>query len=187
MLADRARDAGDWTLAARHYREALGKNPANPGIWVQYGHALKEGGNAAEAEKAYRKAVELDGRDADGHLQLGHVLKMQGRREEAMAAYMRALALEPALPPAASELIALCWERGEQIGKIAERIDSGWNQHIPAFLNSVASVSAFAHEQQRLARAIEELRRDLDALAERDRRPGNGKAAASSDARSGIE
>ena len=43
-LADRARDAGQWNLAARYYRQALDRNPRNPPIWVQYGHALKNPG-----------------------------------------------------------------------------------------------------------------------------------------------
>ena len=163
-LANRARDAGDWPLAARHYREVLARDPGNPRIWVQYGHALKEGGSVADAEAAYRKALELDGRNADTHLQLGHVLKLQGRREDAAAAYFRSLALGPALPPAALELLNLCWE------PIA-RLDSGWRQHIPAFLNAIASVNGFAYEQARLAREIEELHRAIAALRERDRRP----------------
>jgi tetratricopeptide (TPR) repeat protein len=159
VLADRARDAADWALAARHYREALTREPGNPAIWVQYGHALKEGGNVAEAEKAYRKSIELDGRIADTHLQLGHALKMQGRRDDAAAAYFRAVALDPA-SPAVYELIALCWQSREAIG----RLEAGWQQHIPSFLNCIASVNAFAHEQARLAREVEQLRKELDAL-----------------------
>ena len=171
VLADRARDAGDWTLAVRHYREALGRDPAQPAIWVQYGHALKEGGNLADAEKAYREAIERDGRVADSHLQLGHVLKIQGRKDDAAAAYLRALALESALPYAARELIALCWEQYRECREPIAKLEAGWSQHIPAFLNAIASVNAFAHEQARLVREIEQLRRDLDALGERERRP----------------
>jgi tetratricopeptide (TPR) repeat protein len=156
-LADRARDAGDWALAARHYREALARDSGNPAIWVQYGHALKESGNVADAEKAYRKSLEIDGRIADTHLQLGHVLKMQGRKDDAASAYFRALALEQTRSPAALELLALCWE---PIG----RLEAGWKQHLPAFLNCIASVNAFAHEQARLMREVEQLRKDLDAL-----------------------
>jgi tetratricopeptide (TPR) repeat protein len=110
-LADRARDAGQWELAARHYREALDRNPRNSPIWVQYGHALKETGQVAEAERAYRKAIELDPNAADPHLQLGHALKMQRKRNEAAAAYLRALDLDPALDAASLELVALGWTR----------------------------------------------------------------------------
>jgi Flp pilus assembly protein TadD len=162
--ADRARDVGDWAQAARQYRDALAQHPGNPAIWVQYGHALKEGGNPAEAERAYRRALELDGQSADTHLQLGHVLKLQGRKEDAAAAYFRALALEQSVPPAAHELLALCW------GPIA-KLEADWRQHIPAFLNAVASLGALAHEQARLAREIEELHREIALLRERERRP----------------
>jgi hypothetical protein len=96
-LADRARDTGQWELAARHYREALDRNPRNPPIWVQYGHVMKEWGFAAEAERAYRRAIELDPKAADPHLQLGHALKIQGKRAEAADAYRWALALDPSL------------------------------------------------------------------------------------------
>lgn len=175
-LADRARDARDWPLAVRHYREALTRDPGDPRIWVQYGHALKEGGNLGEAEQAYRKSLERDGQLADTHLQLGHVLKMQGRRDEAVAAYFRALALEQPHSPAVGELLALCWERGAAMA----RLEAGWDRHSPVFLNCAASVAAMAHEQQRLAREVEELRRTLDALGAADRHPArpNGEAPA---------
>src|SRR5262245_7792103 len=104
-LADRARNAGQWELAARLYRKALDRHPRNPPIWVQYGHALKEAGSLhdpdklAQAEIAYRRALSLDLSAADAHLQLGHVLKLQGKTEEAAAAYLRAFALDPSVPP----------------------------------------------------------------------------------------
>jgi hypothetical protein len=70
--ADRARDAGQWILAAQLYHEALDQNPHNPPIWVQYGHALKESGDLrapnklAQAETAYRWALELSLNFGDG-------------------------------------------------------------------------------------------------------------------------
>lgn len=173
--ANRARDAGDWALAARHYRDVLAKDPGNARIWVQYGHALKEGGNLAEAETAYRKSLALDGQSADTHLQLGHVLKLQGRREDAAAAYFRALALERPLSPAAGELLALCWEP-------VARLDADWRQHSPALLNGVASLNALAHEQERLTRAVEALRREVDALGAPPDRPARANGEARADA-----
>jgi hypothetical protein len=110
-LADRARDAGRWEFAARHYRKALNRNPRNAPIWVQYGHALKQTGHVAEAERAYREAIALDPNAADPHLQLGHALKLQRRRNEAAAAYRRALDLDPALHIAVRELAVLGWRR----------------------------------------------------------------------------
>jgi glycosyltransferase involved in cell wall biosynthesis len=111
--ADRARDRREWATAARHYREALDLKPENPGIWVQYGHALKESGDVAAAESAYRRSLALAGDVGDTHLQLGHALKIQGRRSEAGLAYLHALATDPALDEASTELQALGWTRGQ--------------------------------------------------------------------------
>jgi lipopolysaccharide biosynthesis protein/tetratricopeptide (TPR) repeat protein len=107
--ADRAREAQQWDIAAEFYRKALDRNPDNPPIWVQYGHALKEFGNLPEAERAYRAAIVRDPSAADPYLHLGHVLKMQGKQEEAEAAYLRAFALDPRLPHPPEALRGLGW------------------------------------------------------------------------------
>ena len=114
-LADSARDARQWELAARLYQKALDRNPRNSPIWVQYGHALKESGELrdpdklAQAEAAYRRALSLDPSVADTHLQLGHVSKLQGKTEEAEASYLRAFALDPSTPYPLQELEGLGW------------------------------------------------------------------------------
>src|SRR5262252_3198758 len=114
-LADCARDARQWELAAELYREALDRNPDNAPIWVQYGHALKESGQLrdpdkqAQAEVAYRRALSLDPGAADTYLQLGHVLKLQGKSEEAETSYLRAFALDPLTPYPLQELKGLGW------------------------------------------------------------------------------
>ena len=41
LSADRARDLGQWEIAARHYRQALQAMPEASAIWVRYGHALR--------------------------------------------------------------------------------------------------------------------------------------------------
>lgn len=110
-LADQARDAGQWRLAAAHYQKALRRNPRNPPIWVQYGHVLKEAGRLTEAEAAYRMALAYDPRSADSHLQLGVALKLQGKKEQAEAAYMRALAIAPSLNGLSLELSQLGWSK----------------------------------------------------------------------------
>lgn len=106
---DHARDAQDWLVAARHYRTALDLDAERPDIWVQYGHALKESGELAQAEEAYRRALVIDAGNADTYLQLGHVLKMQRRATRAGKAYLRALQLNPALQHAREELAHLGW------------------------------------------------------------------------------
>ena len=118
--ADRARDAGEWALAARYYRQALQAMPEASAIWVQYGHALKELGQVAEAEAAYRRSLALRPDMADTHLQLGHALKLQGRIDEAAAAYLRAAALDPVLQHPRDELIGLGWTP-QQIERVLTR------------------------------------------------------------------
>jgi GT2 family glycosyltransferase/glycosyltransferase involved in cell wall biosynthesis len=118
-LANRAREARQWALAARLYRKALDRDPHSPPIWVQYGHALKESGELrdpdklAQAEVAYRRALSIDPGAADPHLHLGHVLKLQGKTEEAEASYLRALALDPSMPYPLRELNELGWSEGQ--------------------------------------------------------------------------
>jgi tetratricopeptide (TPR) repeat protein len=112
-LADRAQSTGQWQRAARLYRTALDRNPRNPPIWVQYGHALKETGKLAQAEAAYRRAISDDPTVADTHLQLAHVLKRQGRIEEAHAAYLRCCALDPSTADALHELEGLGWSQAQ--------------------------------------------------------------------------
>jgi glycosyltransferase involved in cell wall biosynthesis len=74
------------------------------GIWVQFGHALKESGDLKAAETAYRRSLEINELNADTHLQLGHVLKLQNRRQEAMSAYVRAAGLDAACISATHEI-----------------------------------------------------------------------------------
>ncbi|MGH7094276.1 MAG: glycosyltransferase [Stellaceae bacterium] len=110
---DRARDAKLWLAAARHYRRALARNPADTAVWVQYGHTLKEAGRLTEAEAAYRRALDCDPAVADTHLQLGHVLKLQQKTRAALAAYLRAFALDPVLPYPLDELAGLGWSEAQ--------------------------------------------------------------------------
>jgi GT2 family glycosyltransferase len=137
--ADRARDAGQWELAATYYRTALRRKPKNPPIWVQYGHVLKESGHLAEAEQAYRTAVLCDPGSADPYLQLGRVLKIQGKKEEAWAAYLRAFALDPLLETTSFELAQLGWS-GAHFSELRSMLDT----NMPALpsLTSVYSTSA---------------------------------------------
>ncbi len=109
VRGDRARDAKQWRLAARHYHKALARDPLDAPCWVQYGHALKESGRLPEAEAAYRQSLACVSNIADTHLQFGHVLKLQGRTMAAQAAYLRAFALDPDMSAASEELAGLGW------------------------------------------------------------------------------
>lgn len=104
---DRARDARNWAVAARHYRQAVERQPGLMPIWVQLGHALKEQGDFDGAEGAYRRALALDPSAADTHLQMGHLLKLQGHRDRAVEAYATAVRLDPDMTAAAESLQAV--------------------------------------------------------------------------------
>lgn len=106
--AARAVRARDWATAARHYRRALRRVPGQPEVWAQYGHVLREAGNAAGAEAAYRRAIALDPQVGEWHLFLGQALTRQGRTVEARAAYRQFEHLDPdGLKRKRDELVAL--------------------------------------------------------------------------------
>src|SRR5436190_823995 len=107
--ADRAIRAGEWELAARLYRKALGRNPNRPAIWVQLGHAFKEIGRLPEAERAYRTALFYEPQNPDTEIQLAHLLAMDGRKAESAAAYLRAYSLDPSCDGSVKGLIGLGW------------------------------------------------------------------------------
>ncbi|GAN54795.1 tetratricopeptide repeat protein [Tanticharoenia sakaeratensis] len=106
-VADQARDRKDWPQAALGYRAALGRAADRAGLWVQYGHALKESGYITDAELAYRQAIARDPADADSYVQLGHALKLLQRRDEAREAYRHAFQIDRSSEQARLELTNL--------------------------------------------------------------------------------
>jgi len=178
---DRARDSRDWPAAAAQYRKALDASPAMAPIWMQYGHALKESGNLADARSAYQRALVLAPDVADTHLQIGHAAKLAGELQEAAACYAQALTLAPGHDDALRELHALSL-RGIRVD--VTHLRGAW-EHTPAPLpaeDPVAALSSLldavrAHEplpeyaesarqaREQLASAVEILHRlDRDAL-----------------------
>lgn len=104
--ADALRDRRDWAEAAQAYAAYLRQRGGHWQIWVQYGHCMKESGDAKAALLLYREAERLQPEDADVHLQIGHALKLLGRAEEAFQEYARALTLDPGNAAARAELMA---------------------------------------------------------------------------------
>jgi glycosyltransferase involved in cell wall biosynthesis len=158
-LADRARDARQWGLAVQLYRKALDRNPRNPPIWVQYGHALKEWGvlrepdKLAKAETAYRRALALDPSVADTYLQLGHVLKLQDKTEEAKASYLRAFALDPSIPYPLQELGGFGWSEAHT-AELNRLVASDTKSHSPITLlkeTARREVQEFSSESENTA------------------------------------
>ena len=93
--ADAARDQADWRAAADGYRRFLKHRPMAAGIWVQYGHSLKELKDFKEAENAYEKALSLAPDVADTHVMLGHLKRITNQLDQASTHYADAAALNP--------------------------------------------------------------------------------------------
>ena len=123
--ADRARDAGQYSLAARYYRQALSEEPELPAIWIQYGHVLTGLGEVAAAAAAYREALRRDPEDADTHARLGHALNLQGQVGAAEAEFLSALALDPRLDFVKEALAALGWTRARIDEALRRRLEPG--------------------------------------------------------------
>jgi glycosyltransferase involved in cell wall biosynthesis len=169
-LADRARNARQWERAAELYRKALDQNPRLPGIWVQYGHALKESGKLrdpdklAQAETAYRRAISIDPTAADSYLQLGHALKLQGKTEDAQAANLRAFVLDPSMPYPLQELSGLGWSEA-QLSELQGFVGSDGSEAPQTEIAELTSVPAPAErEAQELAATAGTLQREVAAL-----------------------
>lgn len=98
ILLSEARKAArqqHWQIAAEKYRKILDYVPDNKKLWVQYGHALKEEGNFANAEDAYERALILDPNDVDVRLHLGKLLRQQGENTRSWQIFLKAYEISP--------------------------------------------------------------------------------------------
>jgi glycosyltransferase involved in cell wall biosynthesis len=76
--ANALRDRQEWLEAATHYREALQLDAKLSHVWVQLGHAFKEGGQPSPAADAYVRALRLNPQDP---ALLGWIYGVAGRLE----------------------------------------------------------------------------------------------------------
>lgn len=127
VKADGLRDQRQWAEAAIAYRAVLDQSPDLAGIWVQYGHALKESGNVRGSIEAYRQALSLEPDVADTHLQLGHALKLTRRPRHAISAYLAAIRHDPNVPDALGEVARL-------FDPVAASLDSEANRYLAAII-----------------------------------------------------
>jgi tRNA (mo5U34)-methyltransferase len=104
---DAARDRRAWRDAQRFYRRALSRRPSLDGIWIQYGHVLKEDGQLTAAEQAYRRAVDTVPHNADALFQLGHLRQVQGDPDGAHRYFTEALRRDGSLNGAEQALRAI--------------------------------------------------------------------------------
>lgn len=89
--ANDARDCGEWKVAAEHYRRALRFAPNDAKLWMQVGHACKEGGDLDGAKAAYMRAEKLEPGNIDTQTQLGHLYKLLGQNDHAVLHYQAAV------------------------------------------------------------------------------------------------
>ena len=146
--ADEANRRKDWSAARDLYRRALDQRPEWDHIWVQYGHSLKESGDAQGAITAYATAISLSPDVADTHLQLGHARKLVGDLDGALESYRRACVLEPGLDDARREVEALVdlvgvAAAGPERGLAATEFDAAF--YVSAFPDGAAPVDPLGH------------------------------------------
>lgn len=112
LLADAARDRGEYREAAENYRLAIENGAEDPAVWVQCGHMRKESGDYKGAFEAYFQALKSLPDDADLALQLGHIYKLTGQKSVALSWYQTALQRQPGWAEAQKELFNLSAELG---------------------------------------------------------------------------
>jgi Flp pilus assembly protein TadD len=97
VLAYKAYDDGDFTLAELHNRKAIELNPQYAEAYNNLGVLLdKDESRWTEAEECYRKAIELNPQDADAYYNLGILLsKGENRQMQAEECYRKAIELNP--------------------------------------------------------------------------------------------
>lgn len=122
--AQHAVKAGDWSQAARLYRQVLARRPGYAHGYLKLGHALKEARDLKGAEAAYWRAVALTGGKTGSFLHLGHVLKLNGDPEAALAAYLAAWMIEPANAEVNAELLGQGHEASD-LRRLADELLGG--------------------------------------------------------------
>lgn len=89
-----------WQNPAALWREAVERNPSHPRAYNNYGKALMDRGDDAQAQKAFETALRLDPKNFEAHLNRGLSLARQGLIGEALPAFQQSLALRPENPTA---------------------------------------------------------------------------------------
>lgn len=159
---DKARDARQWSGAAKLYRLYLVAKPGDAEIWVQCGHCEKESGNFNAALGCYLEAKAINGDDDDLHLQMGHLYKLMDREADAIDSYQKCLSLNNDSVDARRELAAFF--RPVEIVEHAEFTEAP----LPAFIPPAHTLHAdsLSSEEQLLERiASERANGDMMAVA----------------------
>lgn len=153
--ANAARDSGNTTLAADLYGEAMALDPDRLEILIQRGNMQKDSGAPSAALRTYRQALGAGFNRADVWVQISRCHYILGDVADAIQSCETALELDPGNKDAQSFLI----ERGRaalQADRI-RAIETGGHPE---------PLIALAEEVERLAKALEQIRRELPARAQ---------------------
>ena len=146
-LGQTAEKSGDFELAVRFYREALGMEPCSPFTWYfihnNLGYALNQLGRYAEGADYCRRAITISEQPPNGHKNLGLALIGLGRYREAAEAFIRAtqadasdarslrhlealLSEHPELELEFSKAVTACREAVTVAREAIEEAEAGW-------------------------------------------------------------
>jgi GT2 family glycosyltransferase/tetratricopeptide (TPR) repeat protein len=137
--ADRARDRGDFELAAKLYANALARDPSRTDLRVQRANMLKDCSRFEEAEAEYLLALSQRPLEGDIHLQLGHLYKTFGQRTHAIEQYARAATFSQQAAAADRELAFLA-DRVSQESRFRTATASGEIEAVLALSSELRKV-----------------------------------------------
>jgi arylsulfatase A-like enzyme/Tfp pilus assembly protein PilF len=106
-LGELHRDGGDLEQAARFFRDAIARDPAEPSQWNSLGMIVGAGGDLVEAERDFREAIQRDPREARYTYNLGLTLQRAHREAEAAPYFRKTLELNPRFEAARERLEAI--------------------------------------------------------------------------------
>lgn len=127
-LGQTAEKAGDYELAVRFYREAVGMEPCSPFTWYfihnNLGYSLNRLGRFVDGERICRNAIAISPEPPNAHKNLGLALAGQGRYREAAESFIAATQAEAADPRSLRHLEALLAEHPELEFDFAGALDA---------------------------------------------------------------
>jgi tetratricopeptide (TPR) repeat protein len=127
-LGQTAEKAGDFELAVRFYREALGMEPCSTFTWYyihnNLGYSLNQLGRFADGERICRNAIAISVQPPNAHKNLGLALAGQGRSREAAESFIAATQADAADPRSLRHLEALLTEHPELEFDFAGALDA---------------------------------------------------------------
>jgi predicted CXXCH cytochrome family protein len=106
---------GEPAAAVRYFSDAAQREPNSPLRQLEWGDALMETHDWAQAETRLRRATELAPMDPRGWGRLGWVLWQQNKAPDAIAALKKAIELDPEIADIRNNLGLVYWGSGDPV------------------------------------------------------------------------